>query len=127
MMKKQLLFLILLSIIYTACTQHTTKAIKLGIQGNWKLTATLADIGDGKGTWTKSTGSDYAKFNTDGTITGTALTDAIHYKVIDSAHMELTIKHNAEPVIYRYQLNANTLTLQPPCREACGIRFIRVK
>lgn len=119
--------LLMLCITFVGCAPHTTQAITKRLQGTWKLTATLNDIGDGKATWKAAGGNAYAKFNSDGSISGTALTEATNYQITDSTHMALTIKNNAQPVAYRYQLKANMLLLQPPCREACGIRFIRIK
>jgi hypothetical protein len=115
--------------IITGCSPHTAKLSNQGLQGSWKLTATLADVGNGKASWQKAEANSttYVKFNPTGTVEGKALSDATHYKIIDSTHLALTIKHNFEPITYRYQLQANILTLQPPCREACGLRFVRMK
>jgi hypothetical protein len=50
-----------------------------------------------------------------------------HYAIADSVHLNMTIEHNADPIDYRYKVSKDSLLLNPPCREACGMRFVRVK
>jgi len=67
------------------------------------------------------------EFTKDGKVSGNAFDNTTAYKLIDSNHVEFSITGNTSLVTHRYKVTATTLLLNPPCREACGMRFIRMK
>ena len=108
----------------------TEKTESTALTGKWKLTANLADPGDGKATWQPAEGKPgYAVFDGKGKLSGEVFTEYITYSVKDSTMLVFKTK---DGVIqnYRYQLRKDTLQMSPAgpimCREACGMRFIKV-
>lgn len=96
------------------------------IYGTWKLTETLNDPGDGSGIYTKVNGPvKYLTIDTSGNIQGDAMPDVVKYKVLDSERLEITSKNYPQPLIYWYKVTFNTLELNPPCIEGCGLKFKR--
>ncbi|UKT62682.1 hypothetical protein [Pedobacter mucosus] len=119
-----LALIITLSIVYLSC-KKTGDGIG-EVYGTWKLTETLADPGDGSGKYMKVKGdSKYLVLNKSGSIEGDAIPDLLTFKIIDSVKMEVTSKNQTRPFTYYYKATAKTLTLNPPCIEGCGLRFIR--
>ena len=129
-MKNRILTLILITatIAIVACSSQKGQSVHDKLEGRWQLTETLNDIGDGKGKYMPVTAdSSYIVFSKSGLVSGNAIYGATNYKITDSTHLALTIKGNTAPLNYRYQLNGNNLVLNAPCREACGLRFKRMK
>lgn len=93
------------------------------IYGNWKLTETLADIGDGSGKYIKVKENKYLEFFKSGVVTGDAAPDFSRFKIIDSVKIEFSSKSSKQTYIYRYKVSSQSLTLNPPCFEGCGLRF----
>jgi hypothetical protein len=120
---------LILALLFAACTTQKTSTTTPTLVGKWKLTETLADIGDGKATWQPVSKDSLliSDFKTDGSITGNAMPGTTRYAIADSLHLNMTIEHNADPIDYRYKVSKDSLLLNPPCREACGMRFVRVK
>src|SRR4051812_38222926 len=108
--------IILLIIAFAACTSIKRKSNAPAIAGKWQLTETLADIGDGKATWTPASKDSVqsVEFSKDGKVSGNALYSTTAYKVTDSTHVEFTITGNTSTVTHRYQVTATTLLLNPP-------------
>jgi hypothetical protein len=128
-MKIKLSAFLLLIIALAACTSIKRQSKAPSLVGKWQLTETLADIGDGKATWTPvdKDSPQFVVFAQDGKVSGNAFDNTTAYKVTDSNHVEFTITGNTSSVTHRYQVTATKLLLNPPCREACGMRFIRMK
>lgn len=96
------------------------------IYGTWKLTETWNDPGDGSGKYTKVEGPvKYLTIDTSGNMEGEAIPDAVTYKILDSERLEITSKNYPQPLIYGYKVTFNTLELNPPCIEGCGLKFKR--
>lgn len=96
------------------------------IYGTWKLTETLNDPGDGSGKYTKINGPvKYLTIDTSGNMQGDAMPDVVKYKILDSERLEITSKNYPQPLIYWYKVTFNTLELNPPCIEGCGLKFKR--
>lgn len=129
MKNKSLFILVLLTIAFAACTSIKRKSNAPTLVGKWQLTETLADMGDGKATWTRVSKDSVqsVEFSKDGKVSGNAFYSTTAYKVTDSNHVEFSITGNTSSVTHRYQVTATTLLLNPPCREACGMRFIRMQ
>jgi hypothetical protein len=130
MKNRSIKLLILLTIVMaSACSLYKGRSSSSPLAGKWQLTETLSDPGDGSGKWVPAeTGViKYVTFGTDGTVGGNALAGTTRFAYTDSTHIALTQKGNTLPVTYRYKISQSTLTLNPPCREACGMRYVRMK
>lgn len=128
-MKIKLLAIVLLITAISACNSIKRQKNVSTLVGKWQLTETLADIGDGKATWTPATKDSvlFVAFSKDGKVSGNAFDNTTAYKIIDSDRVEFSITGNTSLITHRYQVTGTTLLLNPPCREACGMRFIRMK
>ncbi|WP_406826122.1 hypothetical protein [Pedobacter sp. KACC 23697] len=131
-MKKILILLLAVGgIIDVCCKKSDNNNDRPGeVYGKWKLTETLFDIGNGQGKYTKVTGE--AKYlqveksgNQAGKFKGDAIPNLISFKILDSVRMEVYAKTYQMPVVFRYQVSANSLEINPPCIEGCGYRFVR--
>jgi hypothetical protein len=120
---------VLLVFAFAACSTQKTSTTTPSLVGKWKLTQTLADIGDGKAKWAEVSKDSVliSEFKSDGSITGNAMPGTTGYAIADSVHLNMTIENNTDPIDYRYKVSKDSLLLNPPCREACGMRFVRVK
>lgn len=129
MKHKLVVALTLVIAAFAACTTQKSHINTSGLTGRWQLTQTLADIGDGKATWQPASKDSVliVELKSDGSITGNAMPGTTHYTITDSVHLAVTIEHNTAPIDYRYKVTNDTLLLNPPCREACGMKFIRLK
>lgn len=98
------------------------------LAGSWKLTETVADIGDGSGTWKPV--SDYhshtLRLSPGGTVEGTAFPLARRYVVTGAQSLQL-IFSDGTYINYTYDLSDSALTISGGgCIEACGARFQRL-
>ncbi|WP_295768144.1 hypothetical protein [uncultured Mucilaginibacter sp.] len=128
-MEKKIYYLLaFVVVIFVACTSQKGMSVHDKLEGRWALTETLNDIGDGKGKYVPVTAdSAYLVFNKSGLINGNAIYGATNYKITDNTHLAISIKGNTAPVNYRYKVDGNDLELNAPCREACGMRFKRMR
>ncbi|WP_316816693.1 hypothetical protein [Pedobacter nyackensis] len=123
-MKKSLFIITaFLGLFFTACKKNEEGTGKL--YGNWKLKETLADPGDGSGRYIMVKEDKYLKMSPSGKITGDALPGLSDFKIVDSVRIEVYSKNTNQNSIFYYTVTGNTLTLNPPCTEACGLKFIR--
>ncbi len=122
-------FILLTTILFSlvACKKTATQNSNISIIGKWELSATLADPGDGSGTWhpADSQNPSYLEFKEDGTLVSTP------YSVNSWDHYQLTSDSSviffrgSEQFINAYQVTDTMLTLFGSCVEACGERYIR--
>ncbi len=123
---KALLFIVSSVLAIASCDKAGTDGP--GIMGKWVVTESYADPGDGSGTW-KKTGAlkPYYLFKTDSTVEtgvqGNEATQTVRFSILDSVQVRFDFPQN--PLIYRYKLENNRLTLSPPCIEGCGMRLER--
>jgi len=128
---KQILLLLAIVTIIVSCKKSDNNNDRPGeVYGKWKLTETLYDIGNGQGKYTKVTGeAKYLKVeksgNQAGKFKGDAMPNLLSFKILDSVRMEVYSSNYQMPTIFRYQVSANSLELNPPCIEGCGYRFSR--
>lgn len=128
---KQILLLLAIVTIIVSCKKSDNNNDRPGeVYGKWKLTETLYDIGNGQGKYTKVTGeAKYIKVeksgNQAGKFKGDAMPNLLSFKILDSVRMEVYSSNYQMPTIFRYQVSANSLELNPPCIEGCGYRFSR--
>jgi len=123
---KKLLFALLITTCgtYLSCKKGHDGPGEL--YGTWKLTETMFDPGDGSGVYTKVKGAaKYIVIDKSGKVEGDAIPDILSYKILDSVKIEVTTKSYDKPLIYQYKVTSGTLTINPPCIEGCGYRFIR--
>lgn len=124
MKKLALILLAITTFLYIACKKESSQESK--IYGKWKMIETLADPGDGSGKYMPVKGAaKYVLLEESGKISGEAFPEAISFRIVDSIRMEITFKDRKEPASYWYKLSGNILNINPPCIEACGIRFRR--
>ncbi len=132
-MKHTLLFLILsIAVIFNACDKTQMESDgNNSLIGKWKLIETLADPGDGSGKWTPVAANynSTIKINADNTIetTGQEFSSVKSYRVVDSEKVEITFTNNTSTINYRYKVANSILEINPPCIEACGLRYVRIK
>ncbi|RZL31548.1 MULTISPECIES: hypothetical protein [Pedobacter] len=123
-MKRLTASIFAISLLFFACKKKNDGPGE--IYGKWKLTETLQDPGDGSGKYMKVNGpAKYLVLDQTGQISGKAMPELIRFKVIDSVSMEVYGKTYQMPLTYRYKVTAKTLTLNPPCIEGCGFKFVR--
>ena len=122
-MKKYILILGL-AILAISCSRNLVKT-KTGLVGKWKLTESLIDPGDGSGKWTAPTENTVIEFTSDGLIkynTG----ESDNYKIINDSLFQ-TSSSSSSTINYTYKVEGNKLFMRPPCIEACGERYVRLK
>ena len=112
-------------ICFNSCKKNQENDGPGEIYGRWKLTETLADIGNGKGKYIKVKENKYLIISRTGEIEGVVFPDLTTFKIVDSVTIAVTSKTYNGAAPYRYKVTANTLTLNPPCIESCGLKFIK--
>lgn len=115
-------FTLIFSIIFFVSCEKSEESSEL--PGKWKLVSTLSDPGDGSGKWQNASQHSDIEFFTDGSVKTHNLSEFKRYKVVDSVNIEFTSPNDSK-INYRYSLNGRSLELNPPCIEACGLRFIK--
>ena len=123
-MKKLLLFLLLCPGMLFSCSKSDTHtAGSTALAGTWKLVETLADPGNGSGTWRPAPNALLLTFTPDGRIGGNAFPQARTYEVTSSTDMRFTFADGTF-INYNYTLSDATLVLSGGgCIEACGAKF----
>lgn len=118
-------FIILcLAILAIGCSKNLVKT-KTSFVGKWKLTESLIDPGDGSGKWTAPAENTVIEFTSGGLIkynTG----ESDNYKIINDSLMQVS-SSSSSTINYSYKMDGNKLFMRPPCIEACGERYIRLK
>ena len=119
-----------LLLIATFMSCSTTNQSSSPLQGSWKMTEYLADIGDGNGTWQPADAANQSvlEFRADGTLgeSGPATANSgSKYEILNDSTVVFVRGENRINV--KYKIIGNTLTLNPPCIEACGQKFIRME
>ena len=123
-MKKILILLFVAGLGFAACKKDANTSGE--IYGKWRLIATLQDPGDGSGKYEVVTGKPKVLvLSRSGQISGDALPNLHSFEVLDSTRLAVYSEANQNPITYRYQLKSNSLTLNPPCIEGCGFKFLR--
>ncbi len=124
-------FISTLGIILFLCVScEKDKSETAGLQGKWIVKKMLADPGDGSGRYQDVSGNTYIDFRKDGDIKSNAafgLNMLKSYQVTDSVTILFSFKEiSSQPKTkYRYKFSGDTLVLNPPCIEGCGIKLVR--
>lgn len=124
MNKLWLLYFITFTTILISCKKGDNGSTE--IYGTWKLTETWNDPGDGSGKYIKVKGKPrYIVIDTAGKLEGDAMPGMVGYKIQDTERIQILGPEYALTV-YQYKLTGNTLELNPPCIEGCGLKFKRM-
>ena len=123
-MKQAVLLLLVCSAVLFSCSKSDSNVVtKTPFSGTWQLAETLADIGNGSGTWQPATEPLLLTFTTDGRIEGTAFPQARRYVVTSDKNIRF-IYADSTFINYNYSLVNTTLVLSGGgCIEACGLKF----
>jgi hypothetical protein len=130
---KSLYFVLLATLISIAACEKILESPAKSFSGTWIIKKHYADPGNGSGRYADVTGvpapgitfqpgnnasSDYKYFGL-GMLAG--------YEVLDSVRIKFTFKEiSSNPAtIYRYKFSGDTLILNPPCFEGCGIKLVK--
>lgn len=112
--------------VMIACTKSSGKT-SLSLIGRWKLTETLADPGNGSGTWMPATTDYIIQFNNDSTASQIPITPAWNinrYSVTSDSTIILFYSNGTNQSLY-FKIENNILTLMGGCIEACGSKYIK--
>lgn len=120
---KEYIVIILFAAVFTGCNKHLSKT---GLVGKWNLTESLMDPGDGSGKWTPPSQKTTIEFTSAGLIKYDDNKPSVAYKIINDSLMEIS-SPGSSTISYRYKVDDNKLFMRPPCIEACGERYIRLR
>ena len=123
-MRTALFFSMVCALLLFSCTKSESGTnSKATLPGTWTLVETLADPGDGSGTWQPAATPLTLTFAADGIITGDAFPQARRYEVLGNTTIKF-IYADGTFINYNYVLTETTLSLSGGgCIEACGVRF----
>jgi len=128
-MKKSLQVLsMLILFLITSCDKENVNLDSKSLTGKWKLTESLADIGNGQSSWKEVSKKDIKRveFKANGELAGDAFPDYVSYSIKDSVTISMTHK-NQSIQNYTFRFEDNKLSMSPAgpimCIEACGSRF----
>src|SRR5438309_2785589 len=110
MKKVALLSLLFCTMLFSCRKSDSNMGSKTALAGTWKLMETLADPGDGSGTWRPAPEALTLTFTQDGGIEGAALPQARHYVVTSDTNLRFTFADGTF-INYNYSLVNNTLVL----------------
>jgi hypothetical protein len=102
-------------------------ATRQSLLGEWQLTESLIDIGDGKGTWSKTTAETSVSFFDDGKLWSD---DPFFSKATVYELKKDSITLSSSDTSFSYFLHKqaeDTLILRPRCIESCGYKYVRLK
>jgi hypothetical protein len=134
-MKKSLIVLVFI-LACTACQNQTIEGKKEdSLFKTWRLTETLADIGDGKATWQKVQVSQNSTltFVADGTlkqVDGNNVQNGTYKIVQEQSSSYLMVKLDGNTSEFRWpivELSESKLHLTFGCIEACGAKYAPVQ
>ena len=125
------LFSILLAILFLASSCDKDEYDPKNLEGNWVIKKMLIDPGNGSGRYQDVTGNPYLVFHQDGSAASDYSVFGLHmlssYEVRDSVEVILSFKEqSSQPSTpYRYKFAGDTLILNPPCFEGCGLKLVK--
>jgi hypothetical protein len=114
------------ALLFFSCSK-TSDAVEGHLTGKWILIETLADPGDGSGTWRPADPPNhfYLTFKTDSTVESNLYTGPgglKRYSLLTDSTINFTY-NNGGSVNLRYKIEAAFLTITGGCIEACGSKF----
>jgi hypothetical protein len=113
----------------SACNKRGVSPTKNStLPGKWKVIGNWISSG-GPPYLAVASGKDYAEFNMDGTMDGTAFPDYKLYIVKDSVTINMTSTDKVKYENYVYKIKGDTLTLGPAgpiyCIEGCAVVLLK--
>jgi len=123
---KKLIALFLFTLVISTSCKKSDDNTNSEIVGEWVSTESLADPGNGSGTWRSITDDQRTilVIKSNGKITGS--TTYKSYKVIDGQTIELKAI-DGDLFQRSYTIVGNQLTIMGGCIEACGLRYTKTK
>jgi hypothetical protein len=127
--KMKKLFLFATVLFSVAACERTTPVGNNSLIGKWKLSESLADPGDGSGTWQLADPlhPSHLEFKNDGTLSFSPydIYNSDRYQVTSDSTM--VFFRGSESFNMRYNFSKTILSLYAPCIEACGSRYTAVQ
>ncbi|WP_405376684.1 hypothetical protein [Nonlabens sp. Asnod3-A02] len=127
---KKILIILTIAIAFISCNNDdgNDSITPLSIVGNWNLTATLADPGDGSGTFQPASGkslnfTDQGVVNCNVSFCFGSLTQATSTGTYDVMTTTIDVENCIGTYIF---IDANTIEISHLCIEPCGERYVRV-
>ncbi len=134
---KSLLIIVLFATMTSSCsTTPNSPDISLDkeeITGKWHLTETLADPGDGSGTWKTVENGRILEFENDGIVTSSTTycyNEEIYEASYDTAEKMINSDCADRTIALRYEIKEGDLFIyphNPRCIEACGSKYEKVE
>lgn len=117
----------------SSCSKDKTVRDSSLTGGIWELSESLADPGDGSGTWqpvTKTSHIDHISFKENGQLEWDLFKEFLTYKIKDSETLAF-IRADKTIQTYFYQIKDGRLSMSPlepaRCIEPCGSKYIKMK
>lgn len=125
---KKVFLIVIVFFAVTGC-EKSARVSNNSLIGKWKLSESHADPGNGSGTWQLADplNPSYLEFKNDGTLVFSPynIYNSDRYQVTSDSTM--IFFRGSESFNFRYTFSKTTLSLYPPCIEACGSRYIAVQ
>jgi hypothetical protein len=122
-----------LILVVSACHKDSAVVIpasktKATLPGTWKVIGSMISSG-GPEYFVADNNKDYATFNADGTIGGTAFSGYKYFTVKDTVTIHMTSADQATYEDYYYTIKHDTLTMGPAgpsvCIEGCSVILVK--
>ncbi|MFI5160388.1 MAG: hypothetical protein ACHQHN_03885 [Sphingobacteriales bacterium] len=105
-----------------------TSKTQATLPGKWKVVGNMISSG-GPMYFVAASGNDYATFNTDGTLSGTAFPNYKYFTVQDTVKIRMASADQATYEDYFYAIKHDTLTLGMAgpyiCIEGCAVVLVK--
>jgi hypothetical protein len=133
---KNLLFIVLFAAITSCSTTPNSPDLNLDseeITGKWQLTETLADPGDGSGTWQTVENGRTLEFTSNGLVKTSGSfcnEEEINETSYDSAEKMISTDCGENTIELKYELKEGKLFIyphSPRCIEACGSKYEKIE
>ena len=124
---------ILLFLAVSACHKDSSTVIpasktKATLPGTWKVIGSMLSAG-GPQYFVPDNNKDYATFNADGTIGGTAFSGYKYFTIKDTVTIHMTSADQSTYEDYYYAIKHDTLTLDLAgpniCIEGCAVVLVK--
>ncbi|OUR94258.1 hypothetical protein A9Q87_01020 [Flavobacteriales bacterium 34_180_T64] len=134
-MKKEVLFFALIGLLFSCNNDDSNNYSETELIGRWKLAETLADPGDGSGTFSTVISEKIIQFHADGIVTsnGTLCDLSILSETPSNgtySMTELTISSSecvSSGLGISFELSSSILIMNYPCIEPCKAKFIKIE
>ena len=126
------IFSILIAIVLLSSSCEKEDSVFRNLEGKWVIKKILVDPGDGSGRYRDVSEKHHIEFFKDGSAKSSysvfGLQMLLSFKVMDSVQVTLSFKDtSSQPSTpYRYNFSGDTLVLNPPCFEGCGLKLVRL-